>query len=130
MVDKKKEQLGMAYGTASYKLVKDILYSMLLELNRNECFHCGKPMTRQTFSIEHKIAWLNSGNPLDLFFDLTNISFSHLSCNSSRARKLKIPHSDETIKERRKKYKASYYSKLSKEDISTLRRNKYIRTGT
>ena len=38
-------------------------------------------------SIEHKIPWLDSDNPKELFFNLEkNIAFSHLSCNISAAR--------------------------------------------
>ena len=44
-------------------------------------------MTRETFSIEHKETWLDKDKAKELFFDLTNISFSHLSCNIARARK-------------------------------------------
>ena len=45
-------------------------------------------MTRETFSIEHLKPWLDSNDPVGLYFDLDNISFSHLSCNISDARKL------------------------------------------
>lgn len=44
-------------------------------------------MTRQTFSIEHKEPWLDSADPLGMYFDMANISFSHISCNTSEARR-------------------------------------------
>ena len=44
-------------------------------------------MTRETFSIEHKTAWIDSENPLGLYFDQNNISFSHNSCNVKAARR-------------------------------------------
>lgn len=81
MSDKKKEQLGMNPSTASYKLTKDILWALLVQTNQNLCYKCNLPMTRETFSIEHIIPWLDSSNPLELYFDLKNISFSHLTCN-------------------------------------------------
>lgn len=46
-------------------------------------------MARDNFSIEHKIPWLDSDDPVDLFFNLENIDFSHLLCNSAAKR---IPH--------------------------------------
>lgn len=130
MSEKKSKQLGVNYSTASHRLIKDIMYDLLVRLGKNKCFHCGKDMTRGTYSVEHKTAWLDSHNPIELFFDLDNISFSHLSCNISRARKLKVPHSDETLKDMQKKYKQNYLSKLTKEEKSKTRREKYLRTGT
>lgn len=73
-----KEQLGISSGAANYKLHKDIIWYLIEDKN---CYRCKLPMTRETFSIEHKINWLNSENPKDLFFDLNNITFSHLKCN-------------------------------------------------
>lgn len=81
MSKEKNEQLGMNPSTASAKLLKDILFSLILETNKNYCFHCGIKLTRETFSIEHKVPWLHSENPKELFFNLNNISFSHLECN-------------------------------------------------
>ncbi len=89
MSDIKSEQLGMSYGTAGHRLVKDILFDFIVKTDQNTCYQCGKSMTRETFSIEHKIPWLHSENPTDLFFDLANISYSHKSCNYSAARKQK-----------------------------------------
>lgn len=77
---KKHEQLGMNPSTASNRLVKDILFQFIHE-GGIPCFRCEMPMTRQNFSIEHKTPWLDSENPRELFFDLSNIAFSHLKCN-------------------------------------------------
>lgn len=79
--DKKQEQLGMNPSTAQQRLVKDILYSLVVKTDQNNCFLCGSLMTRETFSIEHKEHWLDSEDPISKFFSLDNISFSHLSCN-------------------------------------------------
>ena len=84
---KKQTQLGMNPSTASHRLLKDILWSLIVETKKDTCFKCNLPLTRDTFSIEHKIPWLDSKNPLELFFDLNNITFSHLKCNVADARK-------------------------------------------
>jgi hypothetical protein len=92
------EQLGMRRSTASARLQRMILFSLVKELNKNVCYRCGKIIDNiNDFSIEHKIDWLDSENPLELFFDLNNISFSHAVCNSSAAKKFtgtrdKTPH--------------------------------------
>ena len=86
----KNEQLGMNYSTASNRLVKDILFNFIVVTGNNKCFQCGKPMERSNFSIEHKVPWLHSANPTEAFFDLNNISFSHLKCNVENARKPEI----------------------------------------
>lgn len=85
--NKKNEQLGMNVGTAQHRLLKDILWSLIVETGKDVCCKCGQKMCRNTFSIEHLEPWLDSENPFELFFDLSNISFSHLKCNLSAARK-------------------------------------------
>ena len=74
-------------STAQHRLVKDILWKLIVQTNNHICCKCGKVMTRETFSIEHLIPWLDSDNPIELFFDLDNISFSHLSCNMKDSRR-------------------------------------------
>lgn len=86
---KKETQLGMNPSTASNRLVKDILFKLICDSGRNKCFHCGEEMDRDTYSIEHKVPWIDSDDPVKLYFDMDNISFSHLSCNSSKARRPK-----------------------------------------
>lgn len=88
--EKKAEQLGMPAGTASNRLRKKIIFQLLKESGKNFCFQCGAEIeSEKELSIEHKKPWLDSGNPVDLFFDLDNIGFSHLSCNSGAARQTK-----------------------------------------
>ena len=85
---KKSEQLGMPHGTAANKLRKAILFSLLEETGKNICFQCGEKIGHMTeMSIEHKEPWLDSGDPVRLFFDLRNIAFSHLTCNIGAGRK-------------------------------------------
>lgn len=86
--DKKQQQLGMNPSTASGRLVKDTLWRLVEQTGQTSCHRCGFDMNRDSFSIEHKEAWLDSDNPVGKFFDQNNISFSHLVCNVSDARKV------------------------------------------
>jgi len=84
--EEKSRQLGMPFGTANGKLRKNILFHLLKKHNENFCFRCGAEIeTAETLSIEHKKPWLHEG--VDLFWDIENIAFSHLSCNSGEARR-------------------------------------------
>jgi hypothetical protein len=86
---KKSSQLGQPVGTASHRLRKGIMFSLLKQLGQNVCFQCGKQIEyARELSIEHKIPWLDSDDPLGLFFDLTNVAFSHFLCNIAKARKM------------------------------------------
>ena len=91
----KSRQLGMPHSTANYRLRKMILFSLLKEFHKNHCFRCGKVIkTIEELSIEHKVPWLHKENATELFFDLNNIAFSHLSCNcgaSGDTRKIVSP---------------------------------------
>ena len=88
--DKKAEQLGMPIGTASNKLKKEILFSLLEKYNENYCFQCKQKIeSSDVLSIEHKIPYLDSDKPKELFFDLNNIAFSHLTCNVGAKRNTK-----------------------------------------
>lgn len=86
---KKKNQLGMNPSTASGRLLKDILFNLAINAG-HKCFQCQGDLTRETFSIEHKIPWLDSDDPARLFFDLDNIAFSHHKCNVGARRQVEI----------------------------------------
>jgi hypothetical protein len=88
---KKAAQLGMNPSTANAQLRKMLLYKFVVAAGLNGCHVCRKPMTFDTFSIEHKTAWLDSDDPVGNFFDLDNVGFSHLKCNVGRARKNLAP---------------------------------------
>jgi hypothetical protein len=80
---KKASQLGISsWGKALYRLKSQMLFKLLQELKRTECFRCGKEMTQDDYSLDHKKDWLD-GDPT-LFWDLENISFSHMRCNKPR----------------------------------------------
>lgn len=118
--EKKKKQLGMAIGTASHRLRMDLLWAFI-ERSGARCHRCDQEMSRDTFSIDHKDNWLDSDAPLERFFDLDNIGFSHFSCNYSAARKPN-KHSDEDLELLEPRHKAKIlknrkkYAKLREEN--------------
>lgn len=89
--NKKKEQLKINPSTASGRLVKDLLWDFILKSGKGICCKCGKEMTRATFSIEHLKPWLDSDDPIGLYFDINNIAYSHLTCNSGDRRRTLAP---------------------------------------
>jgi len=99
---KKAQQLGMPPGTANGRLRKKLLFHLVKQLNQHFCYRCNKKIiSLDEFSIEHIQGWLDSKNPVELFFDLNNISFSHLKCNilSSRTSKgAKFPYRAEEMR--------------------------------
>jgi hypothetical protein len=125
-MNKKQQQLGMNPSTAQHRLVKDILWSLIVKTNNHICCKCNKEMTRETYTIEHVVPWLDSENPVELFFSLDNISFSHFLCNVKDSRK---PHK----REDREQYlleKRQKDTKRVRDNYSTeKRRLKYKRTG-
>ena len=85
--EKKTKQLGMNPSTASNRLRKSILFSFAQKLGHAWCYQCATEITDiDRFTIEHKKPWLDSDNPVDTFFDLDNIAFSHAECNYAAAR--------------------------------------------
>lgn len=83
----KSEQLGMSFSTASHQLRKMIMFKLIQECGLDNCHRCGEKIEIENLSIEHIENWLHSESPKELFFDLDNIAFSHMSCNFAHARK-------------------------------------------
>ena len=82
-------QLGMPRGTAANRLRKLVLFDLLKKHNENICYRCKKEIESvEELSIEHIKSWENVD--VKLFWDLANISFSHLSCNCAAGAK-KVP---------------------------------------
>ena len=125
---KKREQLGMDDSTASHKLRKLILFSLVQQTAQDVCFRCQtKIETVQEFSIEHKMPWLDSNNPVNNFFDLGNIDFSHLKCNIADRRK---PNKKYFTEDALKAANQSRWRNSKRKNYSTeARRAKYLRTG-
>lgn len=125
MSSKKAQQLGMNPSTASGRLVKDLLWNYIVKSNDNKCHQCGEEMLRENFSIEHITPWLDSENPPELFFDLNNVSFSHLNCNRAAARSVNKLDPEEARNrrlERFKRYRRDTYT-------PEKRHSQYLRTG-
>lgn len=91
-LQKQADQLGMPRNTASMRLKKMVMFDLVQKLGLNSCFQCGKIIKKLSeLTVEHKIPWLNSDKPAELFFDLDNIAFSHSVCNQAAARRILIP---------------------------------------
>jgi hypothetical protein len=83
----KARLLGEPFGTATSRLRKMLLFDYVKRCNNDICYRCGtKIETLEEFSIEHTRPWQRADDPKEMFFDLTYIAFSHLSCNSSAPR--------------------------------------------
>ena len=83
----RRTALGMSTSNAWYKLRKNLLLSLVQRLQLDFCYRCGKKIdTEQELSVDHKIDWADSPDPYKFFFDLENISFSHLLCNTAAGR--------------------------------------------
>lgn len=98
--EERKTILGIDPGTVQNKLRKQLLFKYVKLANDNICFQCNKEIeTIEELSIEHKIPWLKNGK--EYFWDLNNITFSHLRCNILAAeRKRGITHpSQESYKQ-------------------------------
>jgi hypothetical protein len=87
-MDKCSIQLGMPHGTAAGRLAKLVLFKLIQETGKDTCFRCGfKIETARELNLDHKIAWLDAPNAIELYWDLNNIGFSHDKCNKQAARK-------------------------------------------
>ncbi len=89
MSDNQSKFLGMALGTATGKLRKIIMFDLIKQASKNFCFRCGKQIEYiEDLSIDHKEFWL--GIDKALFWDLDNIEFSHLKCNTLNGRQKEL----------------------------------------
>lgn len=127
--DTKAAALGMPIGTAANRLRKMVLFSLLVRLRENFCYRCGSEiLSVADLSIEHKEAWLRAENPVDAFFDLDNIAFSHLSCNSAAASQPNKVYKTEKLRLRAKEQR-----RLAKiggpEERRVARRARYLKYG-
>ncbi len=80
--ENKAKTLSMPYGTANNQLKKNILFQCLQALGKDFCFKCEEKIeSSSSLSVEHIQPWEGREGGRELFFDLDNIAFSHLSCN-------------------------------------------------
>ena len=113
MSNEKSKQLGMSFGKANSQLRKMIMFNLVKECNKDVCYRCNKKIEKiEDLSIQHKISWMYSKNPKELFFDLTNIAFSHLSCNS-KSKNYRLSEKGRQKISLANKGENSYRSKLS-----------------
>ena len=128
MNKKKTELLGINFSTASQRLRKNLLFALVVDADKNICFHCHKVIDSvDEFSIEHKEPWMSSKNPVQAFFSIENIAYSHLYCNIAAAEK---PHKKFFTDESRKENRRMLRAKWMREHYSTdKRRDKKSRTG-
>lgn len=134
-----REVLGCSLSAARSRLIREILFSLLAALGRTACFRCGKEMTSETVSIDHVQPWLHADNARDLYFDVANIDFSHVMCNSLAARRPEEIGHGEGMSGRRncpcepcRTKKAEYMKGLQAEDAGSLRpprRSSALRSG-
>lgn len=83
--DQKELQLGMPFGTAMARLRKMVLFSVLERHGENVCYRCGQLIANHAdLSLEHIKPWLHAAP--ELFWQLENLAFSHLSCNIKASR--------------------------------------------
>lgn len=125
---RKSQQLGMPFGTANARLRKIILFSLVQELGRDDCYRCGEKIVEiENFTIEHKKAWLN--NDVELFWSLANIAFSHMACNIGARR----PYRTEVCfkcKVNPPRYNGKGYAKECRDCNTEYARASRERTGT
>lgn len=78
----------MSFGAATSRLRKSLLFKFAKILELDTCYRCKEKITKiEEFSIEHTVSWQFSSTPVETFFDLDKIEFSHLICNISQGRK-------------------------------------------
>lgn len=93
MATDKNKALGMNVSTASAQLKKLLMFKMMQELELDECHQCSERIElADQLSVEHKVPWLSASDPKATFFDLNNVAFSHLSCNSGAGSKKTCEH--------------------------------------
>lgn len=115
--------LGENFSTASHKLRKMILFSLVQKLELDNCHRCTLKIEKiEHFSIEHIEAWQSATDPIESFYSLDNIAFSHLNCNIAAASKPLQKYG--TRKEYRAANWARYYAK-NKEQVLKKKRDRY-----
>lgn len=88
----KSERLGMPYGSAYSRLMRMVMFDLCKKCGLDVCYRCGEKIDDlKSFSVDHKKLWSHSDDPLNTFFDISNIAFSHFKCNSGASgQKIKV----------------------------------------
>ena len=124
----KSKALGINIGTATARLRKRVLFSLVCRLGENKCYQCGEEICSvEELSMEHKEPWLQANSPVESFFDLNNIAFSHLRCNCAAATKPgKIYESRD---DKRRASDQRRWAKKTQEEKKDYRRRNYEKYG-
>lgn len=110
---RRDKQLGRSYGSCRNQLDRLILFHYIKKYKENFCYRCKREIKSiNDFSIEHKIIWVDSDNPKELFWSMDNIAFSHRKCNSLSRRKWRF-NGDK-----------HWTTKISDEDVKKIRSSK------
>ncbi len=114
--EKKSRMLGMPHGTAANRLRKNILFALLTSRSGGvQCFQCRKVISSvEDLSIEHKEPWMQADDPVESFFDLNNIAFSHLSCNVAAGSRTVKYHTAEEKREAGRRYNREWIARNRK----------------
>lgn len=127
-----KRQLGITHSGARNRLLRNLLFKYITMAGDHVCYRCGEPIEDPLdMTIEHEVPWHNSDNPVELYFDLNNISFSHHKCNAGAARKpTKKYHTAEEKRQAKVKGQRDWRARQPKEKLRAIRQDKYRRNGT
>jgi len=87
IINQKQEQLKINPSTASGQLRQKIMFMLVQKSGLDVCYRCNQKISEvKDFSIDHKVDWLYSSDPVFLFFDVNNnIVFSHKKCNYAKS---------------------------------------------
>ncbi|BAY64157.1 hypothetical protein NIES22_42520 [Calothrix brevissima NIES-22] len=87
LADRNFDKLGTHNSSAQRKLVKLLLFQYVNNAGENICWQCGEEITKyDEFSIEHKKPWSCAEDPKEAYFNLDNVTFSHIACNVQKIR--------------------------------------------
>lgn len=124
--DKRSRLLGMSFMTARQRLDRDLLFAFATAAG-HKCYRCGGELTRDDFSVEHKEHWTGASDPKAAYFDLSNIAYSHVHCNSKfSTRNREHSYAKGCRCDECKAEKRSYRSEYS----ADKRRDRYEKYGT
>ncbi|MFK5710158.1 AP2/ERF family transcription factor [Lysinibacillus boronitolerans] len=115
----KSQTLGVNFHTACHHLRRLVLYNLAKLSGKLQCHQCNLYIDSiESFSIEHITPWVHSENPVELYFDINNISFSHRKCNYNTIRTSSVSYSNTGFKgvtlvnekNRKQKYRVQVYN--------------------
>lgn len=130
--DRKAQLLGMNFVTARNRLDRDLLFAFAKKLG-HKCHRCGKDLTRDTFSVDHIENWSMSDDPVKAFFDIDNVAFSHMWCNTKERTERSIKKDHGLHMYDRHGCRCSVCKNAKSESFvydKEKRRDKYVRLGT